>query len=343
MRESAEDAVVLSGCGWVTPFACGSIAEVLTAASTQEISVCSGGYWGVPDATVEAYATLSKELRRDKGAWLTAVAVEHALRSASLDLADFDMSRVGLVLGCGLAGQIGMIEFANEVRGQTPRFVSPIHFPQTVGNYIAAALARGYQLRGPNVTLAGGLASGIDAMIEACRLVVSGRADVVIAGGTERLSEELALGMSEPGVVLSEGACLFVLERAEHAAGRGVKPLAFVSGMGASGGGDREPGDAGSSCLVSTAGVAKADGVFIEACIGRCIGAGGAAAVAAAIAAASGLAVPVSPKGESTSVSMRSFDKTVRDAATASRRAVVWAGDEGDRGAALELTFLDSP
>ena len=57
-----------------------------------------------------------------------------------------------------------MIRFAEEVRAQSPRFVSPIHFPETVGNYLAAALARGFGFRGPNLTLAGDSA-GMEAVV----------------------------------------------------------------------------------------------------------------------------------------------------------------------------------
>ncbi len=192
MTSLPNQSIVLTGCGWVTPFAADSISDVLAAARQP---AC----WTVPDERLDDFPDLSNELKHDRGAWMTAVALEHACRSASVELKSLDSGRVGLVLGCGLAGQLGMIDFADEVRQQSPRFVSPIHFPQTVGNYIAGALARGYDIRGPNITLASGATSGLDAIVEACSLLACGSADLVFAGGTEQLSKALAEGLSELG------------------------------------------------------------------------------------------------------------------------------------------------
>lgn len=154
MTTSGNNAIVVTGCGWVTPFSAGSVADVLTAAETSrglqparsspraETSGSHGDdlYWAVPDDMLGDYPGLSKEIKLDKGAWITAAAWEHARQQAGLQAESLNTERLGLVLGCGLAGQSGMIDFANEVRQQSPRFVSPIHFPQTVGNYIAGAL-----------------------------------------------------------------------------------------------------------------------------------------------------------------------------------------------------------
>ncbi|MFH0982491.1 MAG: beta-ketoacyl synthase N-terminal-like domain-containing protein [Planctomycetota bacterium] len=331
------DSIVLTGCGWVTPFAAGSIATVLTAApeAAGRGPSAEDRYWAVPDSRLADRPHLSKELTGNKGAWMTAVAFEHARREAGLQPNSVAPERIGLALGCALAGQLGMIEFANEVRQQTARFVSPIHFPQTVGNYVAGALARAYNLRGPNVTLSSGVASGLDALIEGCRLLRAGEADVVFAGGTDCMSDALALGLAEPGPDaprLSEGACLFVLERAEHADRRGVAPLAAVTGACQSAPRERvdipvssgrvagapangpsqkigmspfspETGDR----LVSVAGrtnlgdaIPQAENlkipfpfIWIEHWVGQCFAALGAAAAAAALGAAAGLEVPL--------------------------------------------------
>jgi len=316
MVSLAEDSIVLTGCGWLTPNAAGGITEILHAAKESETRIepptASGdpgqdsapgsGYWAVPDEKVQDYPNLAKELRRDKGAWLTAVAFELARDDASLSLASLDTARLGLALGCGLAGQIGMLAFANEVRQQTPRFVSPIHFPQTVGNYIAGALARAYDIRGPNLTLASGAASGVDAIVEGCTFITSGRADIVLAGGTEPLTEALAGGFGPSDIRLSEGACLFVLETSRHASERGVQPLAIVTGW------DNPPDrPTGAGACVSVAGFVEPGAICIEKWVGRCIGASGACAVAAAIGAAKGCEVPIVDSTNPMSVTISSL------------------------------------
>ena len=202
MSASPSPAVALTGCGWITPLASGTISQVLAAARrTGAPSAPEGGYWAVPDELVKDYPDLSRELKRDKGAWMTGAAFVLACGDASLAADSLEAERVGLVLGCALAGQSGMISFANEVRKQSPRFVSPLHFPQTVGNYISGAMARGFKIRGPNLTLACGAASGLEAVARGWAILNAGEADLVFAGGTEELTDDLATGLARAGEV----------------------------------------------------------------------------------------------------------------------------------------------
>ncbi len=356
MKEGKES-IVITGCGWVTPLAAGSIAKVLTAVEAsrglkpvgrtfppvgptfQSVkgqagkpvphtacgSMSDEAFRAVPAERVNDHPDLSKELKLNKGAWMTAAALVHACRDASLQIESVAGERIGLVLGCALAGQLGMIDFANEVRQQSPRFVSPIHFPQTVGNYIAGAIARGYNIRGPSITVASGCASSLNAIIEACGVLSDGRADVVLAGGTEQLSKALAEGLTGPNVVLSEGACLFVLERSGHASARGARVLArvtasrrpqsvgptFQSAKGQAA--EPVPHTARGPGVLSLAGCRYPGAIFIEDWIGRCLGASGAAAVAAAIGAAGKCNVPILDRTNANSVSVgRVADDDIR-------------------------------
>lgn len=287
MATSERRSIAITGCGWVTPFAAGSVADVLSAASQDHRAPAGAAYWAVPDERLAAWSGLSTEITREHGAWVAGAALAQACHDAGTTLSAFPAERVGLVLGCGFAGQLGMIGFANEVRAQSPRFVSPIHFPQTVGNYFAGALARGFDIRGPNLTLASGIASSLDALAEALRILGSGRADVVLAGGVEVLSDSLSLGLGETETPWSEGACLFVLERCEDADRRGRALLGILAD------GATDPALDKAALLRSTAGFREEGAVHIEHAIGRCVGAAGAAAVAAAIGAATGLKVPI--------------------------------------------------
>lgn len=225
---ASADSIVITGCGWVTPFAHGNAAAVVAAAERAAPPPADARFWAVPDTFLAEFPHLTEEIRAEKGAWLAAIAIEHACREAGIVPANLDPTRIGMVLGCALAGQIGMIDFANEVREQSARFVSPIHFPQTVGNYIAGALARGYNIRGSNLTIAGGPLSGLDAVLEAASLLRRGGIDVVFAGGVECLTDPIVEGMDPGDAPPSEGACLFVLERESDAKQRGAKRSAQV-------------------------------------------------------------------------------------------------------------------
>ena len=319
-----DENVVLTGCGWVTPFASGSVDEVLSAAKTAPTALSEGtAYWAVPDDQVERCADFSKELRSDKASWITALSVRCALTDAGLDLTETASERVGLVVGCALAGQHGMITFADEVRTQSARFVSPIHFPQTVGNYVAGALSRGFDIRGANQTFAAGDASGVEAMLEGAQLLRSGRVDVVLAGGTEQWSEPLAMGFGESNRRPSEGACMFVMEREGRAADRKARVLARLTG------------DSSETAFVSTAGFRMPGAVFIEHWIGRCIGAGGAAAVAAAIGAAHGLTVPIVDPHDDQKIAVQSVTPT--STPEHARTLRVEAGDSREHKSTLSL------
>lgn len=337
MAASVDDSIVLTGCGWVTPFAAGSITTVLAAApAVGDRTTGDEGYWAIPDDALADHPALTKELQSNKGAWVTALALEHARREARLERESVLPPRVGLVLGCALAGQTGMIDFADEVREQSARFVSPIHFPQTVGNYIAGALARGYNIRGPNATIAGGVGSGLDALIQADHLLRSGEADVVFAGGTDCVSKILARGLSKPdhgATPLSQGACLFVVERATDARARAAPPLATVtqschSAVGAPTA-DRIA-DGIADGVVSVAGTRRAGALWIEHWVGRCFAALGVGAAAAAIGAAGGAEVPLVTAADSIAIE--------KIAAGASTRALIIADADAPRVTTLELS-----
>ena len=338
VRTPLNQPIVLTGCGWVTPLAAGTLDDVL-ACLRQAVSapVLVHGCWTVPESLRDQGPELSDELTKDHGGWLAGLAFVHARRAAAWREGAFQPERVGLVLGCALAGQPGMIGFAREVRQQTARFVSPLHFPQTVGNYVAGALARGFDLRGPNLTLASGEASGLDALAEAFELLGADLADVVLAGAIAECPPNLASGLAGSGVVLSEGACLFVLERAESAAARGAVPLATMAGY------TRSPATefqaALRPALLSCAARGRVGAVFIEQWVGRSPGTTGVAAVAAAIGAARGQPVPVLDAADPVSVSVRpvALDDLRNDDGTV--RAFVQAATDGGHMTTLELAI----
>jgi len=288
--------VVISGCGWVTPYAWGSIRDVLDALSSrQPENRHSPAFVPIPDHVGSDCEDLSKEIKNDRGALITAVALSHALRSAAWSANNYSSERVGLVLGNALAGQSGMIQFANEVRDQTARFVSPIHFPQTVGNFISGALARAWSIRGPNSTVACGNASGLEAVAEGYRILQTGRADAVFAGGTELILPEIAESLAQSEGSVSDGACLFVLERGEQLMKRGGKAIATVVGYDTLDPGQLEARVRGLDESLITGTKSFGDRtILIHRWTEQCLGAWGASCMAAGIGASQGCVVPTS-------------------------------------------------
>lgn len=285
---SEKESIVITGCGWVTPFAIGNTEGILSAACTGSGRAgVTNSHQSVLVSELDRYSEASKELRSDKTAWMAAVAWDAAFKDASLDPSTINGNRLGLVMGCALAGQQSMVNFADEVRQQSARFVSPIHFPHTVGNYAAGALARAKGIRGPNVTFASGIQTSLRAVIEGFLLLDEGAADVIACGGCDALSREMAVAFGQPDTTLSECACFVTLERVDHARRRNARILAVVSGFEGISGQAESESDRRVCVTASVTSPAEGD-ITVEPWLGHCGGALGAATVATAIATARG-------------------------------------------------------
>lgn len=186
------------------------------------------------------------------------VAVDEAMRDAGLTDETIDKNRMGVVWGSGMGGvtslQDEIIEYATHDR--TPRF-SPYWVPKVIIDICAGQIAIRYGLRGPNYCTAAACASSAAAISDAFNLIRLGKADAMIAGGSECAVMEAGIGgfgnmralstrnddpqtASRPfdrdrdGFLLGEGAGTLVLEELEHALARGAKIYAEVTGVGLS-------------------------------------------------------------------------------------------------------------
>ena len=186
------------------------------------------------------------------------VAVGEAMHDAGLVDENIDKSRMGVIWGSGMGGvtslQDEIIEYATHDR--TPRF-SPYLVPKVIIDICAGQIAIRYGLRGPNYCTAAACASSAAAINDAFNLIRLGKADLMIAGGSECAVMEASIGgfgnmhalstrnddpqtASRPfdkdrdGFVLGEGAGTLVLEEMEHALARGAKIYAEVTGAGLS-------------------------------------------------------------------------------------------------------------
>lgn len=187
----------------------------------------------------------------DRTGRLAGSAARLALEDAGLveGLAELD---VGLVVGTFYGSVRTIAEFDRRGLESGPLYVKPFDFANSVINAAAGQVAILYRLRGPNVTVSTGAASGVHALALGTDLVAGRHADVVLAGGAEELSFESVLAFSRAGLLsdgavpqplpfdarrsgffLGEGAAFVVLETPESAASRGARPLLEVLGHGA--------------------------------------------------------------------------------------------------------------
>ena len=199
-----------------------------------------------------------KETRRlDRFAQFACVAALEALDDAGLDMANEDPDRVGVLIGSGVGGIMTITEQHKILLNKGPKRVSPFLVPMMLGDMASGQVSMMIGAKGPNFSTVSACATGTDSIGEALEMIRRGRADVVIAGGTEAAVCEIGVAgfnscmalstrnddpqaASRPfdsgrdGFVLGEGAGLVVLESLEHAEKRGANVLAELAGYGAS-------------------------------------------------------------------------------------------------------------
>lgn len=154
-------------------------------------------------------------------------------------------SAVGVVFGTAWASLDTVVRFEREAEVEGPRFVDPILFTETVANVPAGQISIVFGWSALNVTICSGTASGLEALLRAREFLDEGRARVVVAGAGDELNRHLLRALEAAGrlsaggppmphaagadgAVGGEGACLFALESAGHAAGRGAAVLAVL-------------------------------------------------------------------------------------------------------------------
>ena len=168
--------------------------------------------------------------------------------------------KMGVMVGCCLGGmeatEAGFNKFCDPSAG--PDRLPPLTTPLMISNEAAANVNIYYGFQGLSWTINTACASGTDSLGLATDLIRSGRADVMLAGGTEAAITEFSIATfvklqalaskyndtpekaSRPfdrdrdGFVMAEGSAMFILEEYEHAKARGAKIYAEVAGFGSS-------------------------------------------------------------------------------------------------------------
>ena len=127
-----------------------------------------------------------KEARRyDRYTQFALVTAKEALEDSGLDLEKTDLERVGVIISAGIGG---LETFEQEVMDYSPekgpRF-NPFFIPKMISDIAAGLVSIQYGFNGPNYSVASACASSTNAIIDAAIMIRLGKADVMVAGGSE--------------------------------------------------------------------------------------------------------------------------------------------------------------
>jgi len=260
--------VVITGLGAVTPIGNDvstfwknmisgvSGIDYVTAFDTSEYTTRIAGE--VKNFNPEDYMDRKEAKRVDRFIQFAIAATKQALAQADLDISKMDATRAGVYIGSGIGGLATLEENHKILLEKGPRRVSPFMVPMMIANMASGLVSIEIGAKGPNSSVVSACATGTHAIGDAAEIIRRGRADVMIAGGSEATIRPLAFAgfgnmkalstrndepqkasrpfdLNRDGFVMGEGAGILVLESLEHAKKRGATILAEVAGYGMSG------------------------------------------------------------------------------------------------------------
>jgi 3-oxoacyl-[acyl-carrier-protein] synthase II len=193
----------------------------------------------------------------DRFAQLSVAAARQAVEQSGIQINSTNQASIAIVVGSGIGGLTTLFEQTKVLLESGPSRVSPFLVPMMISDMAAAQVSIALGVKGPNLCTTSACSSSSDAIGVAYELIKRGDTEVVITGGSESIINPIGITSfnalraistrnDEPqlasrpfdaerdGFVISEGACLLVLESLAHAQKRGANILAEIIAYGAS-------------------------------------------------------------------------------------------------------------
>ncbi|MFH1860819.1 MAG: beta-ketoacyl-ACP synthase II, partial [bacterium] len=194
----------------------------------------------------------------DRFCQLAIAAAMQAVSDARLDMSVEDATRVGVYIGSGIGGVSTIEREAKVLAEKGPRRVTPFIIPMMIIDLASGMVSIMIGAKGPNSAVVTACATGSHAIGDAANLIRCGKADVMIAGGTEAAITPLSIAgfgnmralssrdcppeeascpfdKRRDGFVMGEGSGVLILESLEHAINRGAYIYGEVAGYGMTG------------------------------------------------------------------------------------------------------------
>ena len=253
--------IVITGVGLTSPNG-NSISEFRDnllhgVANIQEIDMRYMGKVpaGVCDFEATKYQS-RKELRVGTRAGSIAIyCASEAIADSEIDFPNYDKDRIGVYIG---TTEHGNVETENEIYNISKfdydtRYWTHHHNPRTVANNPAGEITINLGITGPHYTIGAACAAGNAGLIQAVQMLQLNEVDFALAGGVSESIQTFGIfagfksqgalakhddpnkasrpfDISRNGIVVSEGGCIFTLERLDDAVARGASIIAEIIG-----------------------------------------------------------------------------------------------------------------
>jgi len=203
------------------------------------------------------YVSRKEARHMDRFAQLSVAASIQAVEQSGIQISSANQDNIAVIIGSGIGGLTTLFEQAKILLEKGPDRVSPFLAPMMISDMAAAQVSIVLGIKGLNLCTTSACSSGSDAIGVAYELIKQGGAQIVIAGGSEAIINQLGITAfnalnaistrndapqlaSRPfdakrdGFIISEGAGILVLEDLAHAQERGADIRAEIMSYGAS-------------------------------------------------------------------------------------------------------------
>lgn len=262
-QHTTHQRIVITGVGLTAPGAANLTdfrANLL--AGKSGVSTIDLRYMGVHPAGLCAFAETRYRKKRENSRGTRAGCIgvycaNEALTDAGVDFSEYDRAATGVYIGLT---EHGTVETENEVYnvgqyGNDVNYWTHHHNPRTVLNNPAGEITMNLGVTGPHYAIGAACAAGNAALIQGVQMLRLGEVDLALCGGISecvgsfgifasfRAQGALAehedpakasrpFDMDRNGIVISEGGCVFTLERLDRALERGAKIYGEITGYG---------------------------------------------------------------------------------------------------------------
>lgn len=292
--------VVLTGAGTINPLGAdveGTIRALLSGQTA--IGALTAGDIGaesapaLPGAPIRGFRPQDHFGPRDlalldRSTQFALVAARQAVAQSGLRFGDGNDTAAGVIIGSAGGGHMTADQVARGIYGAVKSRPHPFSVPRLMMNAPASLIGMEFGLTGPTFAVSSACASSNHALALAFQMIRSGAMQVMLAGGADAMLSEAGLATwaglrvlspescrpfsaDRTGLVIGEGAAVFVLEERDRALARGAPVLAEIAGaaMGADAGDIVRPDPAGAAramrSAMADAGLAAADVGYVNA------------------------------------------------------------------------------